>query len=80
MKVKELIAQLKKYNNEDDEIICPYWSYDDVCDSYDDFNKSHWHELVSRFVLKFDNHDFQQTCDDIHDVINEIREETNEQL
>jgi len=76
MKVKELIAQLKKYNNEDDEIICPYWSYDDVCDSYDDFNKSHWHELVSRF----ENCDFQQACDDIHTVINEIREETNEQL
>ncbi len=73
MKVKELIAQLKKYNNEDDDIICAYWSYDDVCDS-GEFNKNHWHELVSRFG----NYDFQQTCDDIHDVINEIREETNE--
>jgi len=70
MKVKELIEQLKKYNNLDDEIIVAYWSYDDVTDSYDDFDKSHWHELVSRF----DDHDFQQACDDIHDVINEIRE------
>ena len=70
MKVKELIQQLKKYNNLDDEIIVAYWSRDDVCDSYDEFNKSHWHELVSRF----DEHDFQQTCDDICTVMNEIRE------
>ena len=74
MKVKELIEQLKKYNNLDDEIVCAYWAYDDVCDSYDDFDKNHWHELVSRF----DNHDFQQACDDIHTVINEIREVQDE--
>jgi len=30
MKVKELIEQLKKYNNLDDEIVCAYWTYDDV--------------------------------------------------
>ena len=69
MKVKELIKRLKKYNHLDDEIISVYWTYDDVCDSYDEFDKSHWHKLVSRF----DEHDFQQTCDDIHTVINEIR-------
>jgi antirestriction protein len=71
MKVKDLIKRLKKYNNLDDEIISVYWTYDNVFDSYDDFNKSHWLELVSRF----DNYDFQQTCDDIQDVLNEIREE-----
>tara|TARA_R100000700_G_C3076971_1_gene84469 strand:- start:243 stop:470 length:228 start_codon:yes stop_codon:yes gene_type:complete len=69
MKVKELIEQLKKYNNLDDEIISVYWTYDDVSDSYDDLDKSHWLELVSRF----DDHDFQHACDDIHDVLHEVR-------
>jgi len=74
MKVKELIEQLKKYNNLDDEIISVYWTYADVSDSYDDLDKSHWQELVSRF----DDHDFQQACDDIHDVLHEIREVNDE--
>jgi hypothetical protein len=35
MKVKELIAKLKKYNNEDDEIIVAYWAKGDVNDMDD---------------------------------------------
>lgn len=75
MKVKELIEQLKKCNNLDDEIISAYWSYDDVhysfCPDDEELTQEHWLELVSRF----DGYDFQQTCDDIHDVLHEIREE-----
>lgn len=73
MKVKELIQQLKKYNNLDDEIIVAWWSYDDVCDRDDEVKQEHWADLVS----VFDNYDydFQQTCDDIQDILREIRKE-----
>jgi hypothetical protein len=71
MKVKELIQQLKKYNNLDDEIIVAYWSYEDVRYNNEELKQEHWLELVSRF----DSYDFQQTCDDVHSTLHEIREE-----
>jgi len=74
MKVKELIQRLKKYNNLDDEIIVAYWTYDDVKGCDEELKQEHWLELMSRF----DNYDFQQTCDDIHDVLHEIREVNDE--
>ena len=78
MKVKELIAKLKKYNNEDDEIIVAYWAKGDVNDWYDDMNISdkQWKKLVDRF----DYYDFQQVCDDMDDIFcNDIMEEINEE-
>ena len=68
MKVKDLIERLNKYNNPDDDIIGVYWAYDDVSDG--DLSDDEWKELVQ----KFDNHSFQQDCDDILDTINEIKE------
>jgi|TARA_R100000084_G_scaffold107423_1_gene67385 hypothetical protein len=69
MKVKELIEQLRKYNNPDDDIVCAYWSFSDVDD--DSLTDDEWQELVRRF----DNHSFQQDSDDIQYTLNEIREE-----
>ena len=59
MKVKELIEQLQRYNNPDDDIVCVYWSFSDVDD--DSLTDDEWQELVRRF----DNHSFQQDCDDL---------------
>ena len=70
MKVKDLVEQLKKCNHLDDEIIVGLWTYDDVKGCDEELKQEHWLELVSRF----DNHDFQQDCDDIQDVLHEIRE------
>ena len=86
MKVKELIRKLKKYNNEDDEIIVAYWSKDDIEGWYDmehnpdmegkSFSDDQWKKLVEKFDY---NYDFQQVCDDIDDIFcNDIMEETNE--
>ena len=62
MKVKELIAQLKKYNNEDDEIIVAYWAKHDVSGWYEDgISDKQWKILVD----KFDGYDFQEVSDDI---------------
>jgi len=76
MKVKELIKQLKKYNNEDDEIIVAYWDKDDIDGWYqDNISNEQWKKLVN----KFDYYSFQQVCDDIDDIFcNEIKEETND--
>ena len=52
MKVKDLIEQLQKYNNPDDDIVCAYWSFSDVDD--DSLTDDEWRELVRRF----DNHSF----------------------
>jgi hypothetical protein len=77
MKVKELIAKLKKYNNEDDEIIVAYWAKDDVSGWYEDgISDKKWKKLVDRF----DYYDFQQVCDDMDDIFcNDIMEEINEE-
>ncbi len=72
MKVKDLIEQLQKYNNPDDDIVCAYWSFSDVDD--DSLTDDEWQELVRRF----DNHSFQQDCDDLQYTLNEIREERYE--
>ena len=72
MKVKDLIEQLQKYNNPDDDIVCAYWSFSDVDD--DSLTDDEWQELVRRF----DNHSFQQDSDDIQYTLNEIREERYE--
>ena len=76
MKVKELIKQLKKYSNEDDEIIVAYWDKDDIDGWYqDNISNEQWKKLVN----KFDYYSFQQVCDDIDDIFcNEIKEKTNE--
>ena len=76
MKVKELIKQLKKYSNEDDEIIVAYWDKDDIDGWYqDNISNEQWKKLVN----KFDYYSFQQVCDDIDDIFcNEIKEETND--
>ena len=66
MKVKDLIEQLQKYNNPDDDIVCAYWSFSDVDD--DSLTDDEWQELVRRF----DNHSFQQDCDDLQDTLNDI--------
>jgi hypothetical protein len=71
MKVKELIKHLKKYNNLDDEIIVAYYSYADVCDSFDGFNQTHWQELVSRYA----DYEYDLIGDDLysnaHEIIND---------
>ena len=72
MKVKDFINQLQRYNNPDDDIIGVYWAYDDVSDG--ELSDDNWQELVRRF----DNHSFQQDCDDIFDTLIEIKEEDNE--
>ena len=69
MKVKDLIEELQKYNNLDDDIVCAYWSFSDVDD--DSLTDDEWQELVKRF----DSHSFQQDCDDLQYKLNEIREE-----
>lgn len=79
MKVKELIARLEKYNDEDDEIIVAYWAKGDVNGWYQaiDITDKQWKKLVD----KLDYHDFQNTSEIIisHELEN-IMEETNEQL
>ena len=67
LKVKDFIEQLEKYNNPDDDIVGVYWSFSDVDD--DSLTDDEWQELVRRF----DNHSFQQDCDDLQDTLNDIR-------
>ena len=80
MKVKELIKQLEHHNNPDDEVICVWWSKDDVIGWYGwkeiDTTKEQWEKLVRRF----DNHDFQSDNDDIFEQLQEIREESNDEV
>ena len=79
MKVKELIKQLEHHNNPDDEVICVWWSKDDFIGWYDseiDTTKEQWEKLVRRF----DNHDFQSDNDDIFEQLQEIREESNDEV
>ena len=50
MKVKELIAQLKKYNNEDDEIIVAYWAKDHIDDWWEGgITDKQWEKLANKF-------------------------------
>tara|TARA_Y100001972_G_C7588345_1_gene294968 strand:+ start:759 stop:986 length:228 start_codon:yes stop_codon:yes gene_type:complete len=72
MKVKDFIKQLQKYNNPDDDIIGVYWAYDDVSDG--ELSDNNWKELVRRF----DNHSFQQDCDDIFNTLIEIKEDNKQ--
>ena len=47
MKVKEVIEQLKKYNDLDDEIISAYWTHNDVCEELDEeVKQEHWLDIV----------------------------------
>jgi len=68
MKVKDFINQLQRHNNLNDDIIGVYWTYDDV--SNGELSDNDWQELVRRF----ENHDFQQSTDDIFDTLVEIKE------
>ncbi len=74
MKVKEVIEQLKKYNDLDDEIISVYWTHNDVCEELDEeVKQEHWLDLVSMF--DYGKCDFRQTIDDMRYILDEIREE-----